>query len=91
MDGDGTGHRRWQDLGPRARAATVLGSVLQVGLLVAALRDLRGRSAEEVNGPRWVWALVSLVNVVGPLTYFAVGRRRRAGCAAVPPQDRLGG
>lgn len=90
MDGNGTGRRRWQDLGPRARAATAIGAAVQVGLLVAALRDLRSRSAEEVNGPRWVWALVSLVNIVGPLTYFAAGRRPRTGCATSAPGVRLG-
>jgi len=69
------GSRRWSDLPPAGRAATVAGGVVQVGLLVAALRDLRHRPASEVNGPRWVWVLVSLVNFVGPIAYFAFGRR----------------
>jgi hypothetical protein len=74
---DRIGRRRWEDLSPRARMVTLVAAPVQIGLLVAALRDLHGRTADEVNGPRWVWALISLVNFVGPLTYFAAGRRPR--------------
>lgn len=68
---------RWSELPPAARAGTVAVGAVQIALLVAALRDLRRRDPAEVNGPRWVWALVCLVNVVGPLSYFRFGRRRR--------------
>ncbi len=68
--------RSWSDLSPAARIGTVVGGTVQVGLLAAALRDLRRRPPSEIRGPRWVWALVSLVNVVGPAAYFAFGRRR---------------
>jgi hypothetical protein len=68
--------RRWIDLPPAARIGTVAAGAVQLGLLVAALRDLRRRTPAEVRGPRWVWALVSFVNVIGPLSYFAFGRRR---------------
>jgi len=43
--------------------------------MAAVLTDLRSRSAEEINGPRWVWAMLSAVNIVGPIAYFAFGRR----------------
>lgn len=70
-------NRRWSDLSPRARAGIILAATAQLILLGAAWTDLRRRSAAEVNGPRWLWALLSLVNFVGPLSYFAFGRRRR--------------
>lgn len=54
----------------------MLAGLVQFGLLGAALADLRRRDPAQLNGPRWMWALVSLVNFVGPITYFAVGRRR---------------
>jgi len=56
--------------------AVVLAAVVQLALLGAALADLRRRDAGQLNGPRWMWVLLSFVNFVGPLTYFAVGRRK---------------
>ena len=47
--------------------------ILQIGLLIVALRDLIGR--ERTNGPKWVWVLVIVVvNVIGPITYLLIGR-----------------
>ncbi|MGE3287415.1 MAG: PLD nuclease N-terminal domain-containing protein [Pseudonocardia sp.] len=71
--------RRWADLPPRDRAVIATAGVVQVGLLVAALVDIGRRDPAEVRGPRWAWALVSFVNFVGPILYFAAGRRRGDG------------
>ena len=49
--------------------------MVQLGLLVAAQIDLTRRSDDQVNGPKAVWRAVTLINFVGPLAYFAVGRR----------------
>jgi Phospholipase_D-nuclease N-terminal len=68
--------RRWTDLAPRARAGIAVGGAVQLGLLAAALRDLRRRDPAQLRGPRWLWTLLAFVNIVGPLAYFAVGRRR---------------
>lgn len=68
--------RRWSDLGPAQRALIIAASVVQVGLLGAALADLRRRDPAEIAGPRWVWAVVSLINFAGPISYFVFGRRR---------------
>ena len=47
--------------------------LLQIGLIVIALRDLIGR--ERTNGPKWVWTLVILfVNIIGPIVYLVIGR-----------------
>ena len=47
--------------------------LLQIGLIVIALRDLIGR--EHTKGPRWAWALVILfVNIIGPIIYLLIGR-----------------
>lgn len=50
--------------------------VVQFALLGAALADLRRRERAELTAPLWVWGGVVFVNVVGPLAYFAFGRRR---------------
>jgi hypothetical protein len=47
--------------------------VIQIGLIVIALRDLIGR--ERTKGPKWAWALVILfINIVGPVVYLLIGR-----------------
>jgi hypothetical protein len=47
--------------------------LLQIGLMVIALKDLVGR--DRTNGPRWVWAVVIIFfNIFGPIIYLLVGR-----------------
>jgi hypothetical protein len=67
--------RSWSELSPRQRGGAVTAAVLQLALLGAALRDLRRRPADKVRGDKRLWVLVSLVSFVGPLTYFAFGRK----------------
>ena len=50
--------------------------VVQVALLGAALVDLARRPSEQINGRKAVWVAVSFVNTVGPIAYFAFGRKR---------------
>ena len=69
-------HRRWSELRPLTRALITVGAVLQIGLLAAAQADIRRRSPDQLNGPRWVWATVSFINFVGPIAYFVFGRRK---------------
>lgn len=71
-----SGKQRWSDLTPGRRSGIVAAGVVQIALLVAALTDLRRRPASEVNGDKRLWAAVSFVNYVGPIAYFAFGRRR---------------
>jgi hypothetical protein len=48
--------------------------LLQLGLIIVALWDLSHQPA--TRGPKWVWVLVIvLVNIIGPILYFVVGRR----------------
>jgi hypothetical protein len=67
---------RWSDLSAEQRAAVAAAAAVQMGLLAAALTDLRRRPSDQVNGSKAMWAAVSFVNFVGPLAYFAFGRRR---------------
>jgi hypothetical protein len=68
---------RWSDLAAGQRAAVVAAGVVQVGLLGAALTDLWRRLSAQVNGSKAMWVAFSFVNFVGPLAYFAFGRRPR--------------
>lgn len=67
--------RRWADLSPRTRAAVMALGAVQVALGLAAQIDITRRSSGQIRGAPWRWRLVSLINVVGPLTYFRFGRR----------------
>lgn len=68
--------KRWSDLSDQQRGAVVVVGVVQVGLLVAALRDLWRRPAEEIRGSKLVWLPICFVNFFGPLAYFRFGRKR---------------
>ena len=72
------GRRRWSDLTPRQRRLILIGVTYEAILKIAALVDLKRRPADQVRGPKWVWAIaVSLINSVGaaPLAYFRYGRK----------------
>lgn len=46
--------------------------ILQIGLMVFGYVDLYRR--ERTKGPKWVWALVLLISLIGPVIYFVAGR-----------------
>lgn len=71
------GKKKWSDLSTRQQTLVVAGAAVQVGLLGAALLDLSKRRPEEVNGPKAAWVAASFVNFVGPIAYFAFGRRKQ--------------
>lgn len=70
--------RRWNDLSPRQRAGTLVAGSIQLALAATAWTDLARRPAAQVNGPKWLWAVVIAVNFIGPLAYFVFGRRSDA-------------
>ena len=81
LDSWGVALRRrtpWRELTPRQRQAMIIRGALQLGLLSAALNDLRRRPAGQIRGPKALWAAISFVNYlgVGPIAYFLLGRRR---------------
>lgn len=69
--------QQWDDLLPRQKNAIRVMSLVQVVLALAAWIDLATRPAEQVSGRKAVWALVIGINFVGPIAYFAKGRRPR--------------
>ena len=56
----------------------MLRGIVQFALLAAALVDMHRRPAEEINGSKWLWSAVALVNFmgIGPIVYFLLGRKR---------------
>lgn len=68
--------KRWSDMSRGRQVATVLGSVVQMTLLAAALWDIAHRPDSGINGSKKAWAAASFVNFAGPVTYFLFGRKR---------------
>jgi hypothetical protein len=69
------GKKRWSDLSPGQRKAIVAAGVVQNSLLAAAWIDMYRRPAERVKGDKRVWAAAALISWIGPISYFAFGRR----------------
>ena len=49
--------------------------VVEFGLLVASWIVLFRTSAARLTLPKWVWAVICLVQFIGPIAFFAVGRK----------------
>lgn len=67
---------RFRELPRRSQVGVVVLGAAQLGLLIAAERDIQLRPADLIRGPKTRWRLLCLINFVGPLSYFAFGRRR---------------
>ncbi|WP_235508152.1 PLDc N-terminal domain-containing protein [Agromyces sp. Soil535] len=60
----------------RQRTWLLVAASVQLSLAVTAWVNLAKRPAAEVKGPKALWAAIIAVNFIGPLSYFAFGRRR---------------
>jgi hypothetical protein len=69
---------QWTELTTCQRSAIVAGALVQVTLLTAAQIDIARRSAVDIRGPKLLWRILTLINFVGPIAYFVIGRRRSA-------------
>ena len=67
--------KKWSDLSRGQQVSTVLGSIVQIGLLAAALWDIHHRSADQVKGSKAAWTAASFINFAGPIAYFLFGRK----------------
>ena len=66
--------KKWSDLSGPQRAVTVTVSAVEVALTGIALVDLVKRPAEQVRGPKGLWAIGVFIQPVGPIAYLAWGR-----------------
>jgi hypothetical protein len=67
--------KRWGDLSPIQKVLIIIGATIQFGLLAGGLWDLAHRTPDEVRGDRRFWAGFMFVNWIGPIAYFAYGRK----------------
>lgn len=71
--------RRWSDLSARTRGLIIAGVAADGILKMTALIDIKRRPADQIRGPKWLWAVaVAVVNSAGtvPVSYLLLGRRR---------------
>jgi len=70
---------RWSDLSESSRRLIIAAAIGEAVLKTAVLIDIRRRPASEIRGSKRMWIIAAvLVNSagIGPLSYFAFGRRR---------------
>lgn len=67
--------KSWKEMPPLARFGTLVAAAVQLSLLIAAQRDISRRPAEQIRGSKALWRAVTLINFVGPGSYFAFGRK----------------
>ena len=73
--------KKWSERSPRSRRLITITGVIDLALRVATRVDLRRRPAEQIKGSKRLWTALAFVNIIGPLAYFAFGRRRQGGAA----------
>ena len=69
--------KKWSELSTRSRRLVTITGVIEMALLAATLVDLKRRPAEQIKGSKRLWTALAFVNIIGPVAYFTIGRRRR--------------
>jgi len=69
--------KTWSERSKRSRKMIVGTGVVEVALLMAAIIDIKRRPADQIRGSKRMWTGLALVDIVGPLAYFTLGRRRQ--------------
>ena len=80
----------WSDLSETSRRLIIAAATGEVVLKTAVLIDIRRRPASQIRGSKWMWIIAAvLVNSagVGPLSYFAFGRRHAEGVELAAPGE----
>jgi hypothetical protein len=68
-------NKKWSELSGRSRKLVTVTGVIEVVLLVATLVDIKRRPADQIKGSKRLWTALAFVNIIGPIAYFAFGRR----------------
>ncbi len=69
---------RWGDLSDGQRRLVIAAAAAEASLKIAALIDIQRRPADQIRGPKALWRAAMVVNLLGPLSYFTIGRKRAA-------------
>ena len=70
-----TTNKRWDELTDRQQKSIIVLAGVELIITTVALIDLARRPAEQVRGPKALWALGCFIQPIGPIAYLAGGRR----------------
>jgi hypothetical protein len=68
--------KKWSDLSKGQRTVIKILALCELTLKIAMLVDIRRRPASQIRGPKRAWQAAAAINTIGPVSYFAFGRRR---------------
>lgn len=57
--------------------------IINLGLTMWAVNDIRHRPAEEIKGQRKVWMIAAFAPPIGPIAYLVFGRKREAAVSEI--------
>ena len=67
----------YRGLGPTARRAVWALLAVELVLIGAVQRDITLTPPQRIWGPKLLWRVIATQNLVGPLAYLVIGRRRQ--------------
>lgn len=59
--------------------------LINLGLMIWTIWDIRHRSDDEINGKRKLWMMAAFAPPIGPIAYFIFGRKRSVQPTEIPP------
>jgi hypothetical protein len=59
-------------------------NLINMVLVILAIRDIRRRRDDEINGKRKWWMLAAFAPPIGPIAYFIFGRKRNVQTTEIP-------
>jgi hypothetical protein len=68
----------WANLSEGQRRLLIAAATAEATLKIVALIDIQRRPAGQIRGPKALWRAAMVVNLLGPLSYFTIGRKRAA-------------
>ena len=81
---------RWSELSQSSRRLIIATAIGEAVLKTAVLIDISRRPASQIRGSKRIWIIAAvLVNSagLGPLSYFAFGRRHAEGVERAAPGE----
>ncbi|WP_158268623.1 PLDc N-terminal domain-containing protein [Corynebacterium yudongzhengii] len=67
--------KEFADMSTAQRATVTIGGALELTAKIASWIDLSRRPSNQVRGPKWLWATAQLINGLGPVAYWTIGRK----------------
>jgi hypothetical protein len=67
-----------------AQARALGQGIVNLALVIWAVRDIRQRHDDELNGSRKIWRLAAFAPPIGPIAYFLFGRKHNAQPTEIP-------